>query len=112
MGRAADAAGIHYRLLNRRKGPAVQGPRVQADRKRYRTAIQALLAEYATLEILVGEAAELIRNADGDAVTGVALGDGPTLNAAAVESDERRGGKACGSPGRPRWSPEPEKKTT
>src|SRR3546814_4883027 len=68
MGRAADAAGIHYRLLNRRKGPAVQGPRVQADRKGSRTEIQALLAEYATLEIIEGEAAELIRNADGDAV--------------------------------------------
>lgn len=84
MGRAADAAGIHYRLLNRRKGPAVQGPRLQADRKRYRLAIQSLLAEYKRLEIVEGKAASLIRSDDGAAITGVELGDGRQLRAAAV----------------------------
>src|ERR1700759_241176 len=52
MGRATDAAGIQFRLLNRSKGPAVRGPRAQADRKLYRQAMQALLADQAGLEIL------------------------------------------------------------
>src|SRR5271163_3702909 len=56
MGRVADAAGIQFRLLNRRKGPAVQGPRAQADRKLYREAMQAAITETAGLSVIEGEA--------------------------------------------------------
>ncbi|WP_395542558.1 tRNA uridine-5-carboxymethylaminomethyl(34) synthesis enzyme MnmG [Neotabrizicola sp. sgz301269] len=82
MGRAGDMAGIQYRLLNRRKGPAVQGPRTQADRKLYRQAVQGLLAAQDGLEIVEGEAAELI--IEQDAVRGLRLADGSELRAAAV----------------------------
>ena len=57
MARAADAAGIQFRVLNRRKGPAVQGPRAQADRKLYRRAMQDLIAETPNLTVVEGEAA-------------------------------------------------------
>ncbi len=60
MGRVADAAGIQFRLLNRRKGPAVRGPRAQADRKLYRLAMQKALAETANLEIREAAAEDLI----------------------------------------------------
>lgn len=59
MGRAADLGGIQFRVLNRRKGPAVQGPRAQIDRKLYKVAVQELLAEYEKLWILEGEATNL-----------------------------------------------------
>src|SRR6202790_4601095 len=60
MGRAADAAGIQFRLLNRRKGPAVRGPRAQADRKLYAAAIQTAILETANLSVIEGEADELL----------------------------------------------------
>ena len=74
MARAADAAGIQFRVLNRRKGPAVQGPRAQADRKLYRRAMQALVAETPNLIVIEGEAARILSEAG--AVTGVELADG------------------------------------
>src|SRR5215467_6836779 len=60
MGRVADAAGIQFRLLNRRKGPAVRGPRAQADRKLYRQAMQAALAAQPNLEIRAAAVEDLI----------------------------------------------------
>ena len=60
MGRVADAAGIQFRLLNRRKGPAVRGPRAQADRALYRAAMQAMLRGIANLEIRAASAEDLI----------------------------------------------------
>ena len=70
MGRIADAGGIQFRMLNSRKGPAVRGPRAQADRKRYRRAMQAELAQTANLTLLevAVEDLRLIDGADGQAV--------------------------------------------
>ena len=77
MARAADAAGIQFRVLNRRKGPAVQGPRAQADRGLYRRAMQALIADAANLMVVEGEAARILSEAG--AVTGVELADGRVI---------------------------------
>jgi len=82
MGRAADAGGIQFRMLNRRKGPAVRGPRAQADRKLYAAAMQAAIRETANLSVLEGEADELAVS-DGR-VTGIRLADGRELCAGAV----------------------------
>lgn len=82
MGRAADRAGIQFRLLNRRKGPAVQGPRAQADRKLYRAAVQDFLADEDRLTILEGEVSGLIK--DGHRVIGVELIDGSQVRSSAV----------------------------
>lgn len=83
MGRVADAAGIQFRLLNRRKGPAVQGPRAQADRKLYREAMQIELHGIANLEIVEGEVADLVVGSD-ETVQGAILSDGSELRAGAV----------------------------
>jgi tRNA uridine 5-carboxymethylaminomethyl modification enzyme len=82
MGRVADAGGIQFRMLNRRKGPAVRGPRAQADRKLYAQAMQAAIAATANLLTIEGEADELLI-ADGR-VVGVRLADGRELPAGAV----------------------------
>ena len=82
MGRVADRAGIQFRLLNRRKGPAVQGPRAQADRRIYRAEMQRALATRPNLEIIEGEVADF--RMCGDAVTGVILADGSEIDARAV----------------------------
>ena len=83
MGRVIDRAGIQFRMLNRSKGPAVRGPRAQADRALYRQAMQAELAEIGTLTIIEGSAEDLIRGGDG-AATGLVLGNGTELHAPAV----------------------------
>jgi tRNA uridine 5-carboxymethylaminomethyl modification enzyme len=82
MGRVADAAGIQFRVLNRRKGPAVRGPRAQADRKLYAAAMQAAIRDTTNLRVIEGEANELVLSDGG--VTGTRLADGRTLMAAAV----------------------------
>src|SRR5215510_12067474 len=82
MGRVADAAGIQFRLLNRSKGPAVRGPRAQSDRKLYRQAMQAALAEQAGLTILAGAVEDLLLQ--NGAVTGVTIADGKTFAAPRV----------------------------
>ena len=82
MGRAADAAGIQFRMLNRRKGAAVRGPRTQADRKLYRAAIQSLVGQQPNLSIIEGEVAGLLYSPE--AVCGVRLVDDSEIPAGAV----------------------------
>ncbi|MBQ2262030.1 MAG: tRNA uridine-5-carboxymethylaminomethyl(34) synthesis enzyme MnmG [Loktanella sp.] len=82
MGQVADRAGIQFRLLNRKKGPAVQGPRAQTDRAIYRDMMQSVLAAQPCLTIVEGEATDLLL--DGQRVTGVKLQDGSSLVAQSV----------------------------
>ena len=82
MGRAADLAGIQFRLLNRRKGPAVQGPRAQTDRKLYREAIIEMTRAQPNLSIIEAEVSDLV--VVGDVVQGVCLADGSQVTASAV----------------------------
>jgi tRNA uridine 5-carboxymethylaminomethyl modification enzyme len=82
MGRVADAAGIQFRLLNRSKGPAVQGPRAQADRKLYREAMQQAVRETAGLTVLEGGVEDLL--VDDGAVGGVMTQTGDVIRAGAV----------------------------
>ena len=85
IGRAADDAAVHYRMLNASKGAAVQGPRIQADRKLFKASIQTQLAGLANLHIVEGEAAALhfLPNAP-TRVAGLVLGDGSIVTSAAV----------------------------
>ncbi|AXJ95274.1 MULTISPECIES: tRNA uridine-5-carboxymethylaminomethyl(34) synthesis enzyme MnmG [unclassified Sphingomonas] len=107
IGRAADAAAIHYRMLNRSKGAAVQGPRVQADRRLYAQAIQTMLAALPTLTIIAGEVDALsidhgratgVILADGNSVAGrtVVLATGTFLGARMFRGDEREEGGRIG----------------
>ncbi|CAN7473930.1 tRNA uridine-5-carboxymethylaminomethyl(34) synthesis enzyme MnmG [Devosia sp. LjRoot3] len=82
MGRVADEAGIQFRVLNRRKGPAVRGPRAQADRKLYRNAMQAAISAQANLDVIEGEVDDL-EVTDG-AISGVVLLDGRRFSTKAV----------------------------
>src|SRR5438105_1530508 len=82
MGRVADLGGIQFRVLNRRKGPAVRGPRAQADRRLYAAAMQAAIRETANLTVIEGEADDLMMAADR--VDGLKLTDGRELGACAV----------------------------
>ena len=83
IARAADHAAIHYRMLNASKGSAVQGPRIQADRLRYRDAIHHMLAAQPTLTIVEGEVAAL-RFDRSDRIAGLHLADGAILEAPSV----------------------------
>ena len=82
MARAIDLGGIQFRILNQSKGPAVQGPRAQADRRLYRQAIHKLLVEQPNLEILAGAAEDLITH--NGQVTGLTLADGRHIQCGAV----------------------------
>jgi len=82
MGRVADSAGIQFRLLNRRKGPAVQGPRAQADRQLYRLAMQGEISAAQDLSVVEGEVSDFLIK--GSRVDGVVLADGSEINAPAV----------------------------
>ncbi|HVI52780.1 MAG TPA: tRNA uridine-5-carboxymethylaminomethyl(34) synthesis enzyme MnmG [Candidatus Sulfotelmatobacter sp.] len=84
MGRVIDRAGIQFRILNRSKGPAVQGPRAQADRKLYRRAMTEILAETANLEVRAASVEGLLTAVDGITVTGVTLADGGEIASGAV----------------------------
>ncbi|WP_166162817.1 tRNA uridine-5-carboxymethylaminomethyl(34) synthesis enzyme MnmG [Chelativorans oligotrophicus] len=82
MGRVADAAGIQFRLLNRRKGPAVRGPRTQADRKLYRQAMQAVISEQENLQVIEAEVHTL--GMEHGRITHVGLSGDSQINCAAV----------------------------
>lgn len=82
MGRVADKGGIQFRMLNRRKGPAVRGPRAQADRKLYREAMQKEIAAIDGLTVVEGEAFKILFNddAEGHVVSGLELADGRSVS--------------------------------
>lgn len=83
IARAADMAGMQFRVLNRSRGPAVQGPRCQADRALYRSAMQNLIRNQEKLVVVEGEVEDLLQGHDGSA-NGIVLGNGDELRAGAV----------------------------
>ena len=98
MGRAADRAGIQYRLLNRSKGPAVQGPRAQCDRKLYREAVQDMLGAQPGLEIQSAEVVDLRLSAEdrdrvADSLSQVGLRDHAGKRPAALSGGHSSGGR-------------------
>ena len=110
LGRAADASAIHYRMLNRSKGSAVWGPRVQADRRLFQEAVQAVVRHQPNLTIIEGEAVELLLRSGK--VAGVVLASGDVIHAKAViictgtflggtmfRGEERLTGGRIGEPG-------------
>lgn len=82
MGRAIDRAGIHYKMLNRSKGPAVWGPRAQADRDLYRVAVQEILSEYPALTIQQGAVGDILL--EDNTIKGVILEDGTEIHSQKV----------------------------
>ncbi len=84
MGRAIDRAGIHYKMLNASKGPAVHGPRAQADRKLYRQAVQNILKEYDSLSIIEASVEDLILNDANTQVRGVVTDSGEAIMATQI----------------------------
>ncbi|MDG1449600.1 MAG: FAD-dependent oxidoreductase, partial [Ascidiaceihabitans sp.] len=82
MGRVSDLAGIQFRLLNRKKGPAVQGPRTQADRKIYQQSMLTETEKRENLSIVIGEVTDFLMS--GDTVTGVQLADGSEIKSKRV----------------------------
>ena len=84
MGIATDNTGIQFRILNRSKGPAVWGPRAQADKYKYAREVQRLLQTCKNLEIVAGEVAEILRDGEDGRVTGVKLTDGMEIACRAV----------------------------
>ncbi len=82
MGRVADAGGIQFRMLNRKKGPAVRGPRTQADRRLYREAMQSEIASIQNLTVVEGDAYDI--EIENDVIKAVVLADGKKLSCRAV----------------------------
>src|SRR5579884_4010949 len=83
MGRAIDRAGIHYRMLNASKGPAVHGPRAQADRKLYRQAVQSILEEFSCLTIIEDAVEDILLNGERE-VRAVSTQSGKTWSCGKV----------------------------
>lgn len=82
MGRVADRSGIQFRMLNRRKGPAVRGPRTQSDRALYLSAMQEEISEHENLKVVEGEAADLV--IDSGHITGLTMSDGTVYHSPTV----------------------------
>ena len=84
IGRAADDSAIHYRMLNASKGAAVQGPRIQADRRLFKASVQQQLGELSSLVVIEGEAAALCFSNSENRIAGLELADGTIIQATAV----------------------------